>query len=151
MRDGRAFSLIELLLVIAVIAVLAVALIIPGAGMIDRYGFMLDVQRLQSLDAVSRSHAARVGAGVLRFDLEQNQARYEPEGEQSPEAQFIREFQADILWIEVRGRRFEREVEIRFNSLGLSESYTLGIGTGDQLGELSFAGGTGMNVQREGR
>lgn len=151
MRDGRAFSLVELLIVIVVVAVLAVVLLVSGSGVIDRYGVMLDVQRLQSLDAASRSHAARVDAGVLRFDLEQNQARYVPDGEQGSGAELFREFQADILWIEVHGRRFDREVEIRFNSLGLSDSYTLGIGTGDHHVMLSVLGGSGMSVQREGR
>lgn len=149
MRDGRAFSLIELLLVIAVIAVLAVALVVSGSGVIDRYGVLLDVQRLESLDAASRSHSARVGAGVLRFDLEQNHARFVLSEDQGSEAEFVRDLQADILWIEVRGNRFEREVEIHFNSHGLSESYTIGMGTGNSFVELSFAGGTGLCVQRE--
>lgn len=151
MRDGRAFSLVELLIVIAVVTVLAVVLLVSGSGVIDRYGVMLDVQRLQSLDAASRSLAAQVDAGVLRFDLEQNQARYVPDGEQGSGVELFREFQADILWIEKHGRRFDREIEIRFNSLGLSDSYTLGIGTGDHHVVLSVLGGSGMSVQREGR
>ena len=142
MRRTGAFTLIELMVVVAMIGVLSVLSLVSMKEIGTRHQIRLDAFRLKELDSLVRDYASQGHSGVLHFSTRENMVWFEAENPVDSSPWFERRFRTDLR--EVRLIPGSRTREVRFSRVGISDSYVVHLGNDGTDGiELRFAGGSG--------
>jgi prepilin-type N-terminal cleavage/methylation domain-containing protein len=154
-QSRSAFTLVELMMAVLLLALLTSAAALSFSGALDRSRAQDAVSELQSFDATSRDAARHAGQEArMAFDLSAGTiARREGADLQTLKFQMSLPHGIQIDQLRVAGQSyFDGEVVVDISALGLSRSYAVHI-TGAGLDRwLLFAGQSGdmTQVQDEG-
>ncbi len=140
----RAFTLLELMAVIAILGLIGSAVSVSLTDAAARSRVQTTIQQIQSFDAQCRRLARTHGGGEATFDTYENTALFgSTEGVDSLSS-IRRVFASSIRSIDVIGQTVQIE-SVRFAPNGSSPSYIVELDLADERNtrRLLFAGGTG--------
>jgi len=140
----RAFTLLELLAVIAILGVLGSAVGVSLQRAAERSRVSTSLQRLSEFDSVCRRLARTHGGGAMLFDTASDRVAFRPTDPADKAEDLARSFSADLDSVMIDGTP-SLLPEVRFNTQGISETYVAVFAgkTQQESVALHIAGGTG--------
>ena len=138
------FTLIEIIAVIAIMAILSGAAVLSLAHTASQHSFEAVQQELQQIDSLARSAARQGGhAQQIVFDLNNNAILW-PQSDTGTPLTMMRLPEADQLQVRTADDTISRgQVPIDYSPLGYSQTYALGLTRKDRSDWMIVAGLSG--------
>ena len=141
-----AFTLIELIVVLLIMAVLASLAVISLGGTMDRFQLSQAAETVERFDARARSDARRLRTPV-EATIDQNRNRLTIDNRSADDVRFRLPASVEIKQIRMRRRvTAGSEIEILYNRQGSSPTYAVELGRGKMSRWLVVLGVSGQVV-----